>query len=367
MFSSLYETGDGFHPIKVMYTGTDALKEGEGLCYDADYTSAVDGEAATDPCLKRTCRAERGSATNNMRFAGVVVSNYDANPHGMMVEVYPPGSMAYVLAGVNTVLPVGAVAGTILTCSVADADSGRFSLAGYSGRGTAQALETDAGVVKFTTLSGTAAAAYAASVTTITDTGIGTASAVGDRVVVLGGADVTTGGDVTTGELATEGIYAITAIPSADTVQIATDIGDVQISCYVLDDAEHTILAYLQEGPESGLQEFITPQDAVAVSGMTGGVSFLAGGYTMTADSTYTLADGVEPGIRKAFAGLGAITTGNYVITVTSGIQRDGTSALNTATFDAANEFISLVWEGSFGTVNAGYWKADHGAGYAAA
>jgi hypothetical protein len=88
---------------------------------------------------------------------------------------------------------------------------------------------------------------------------------------------------------------------------------------------------------------------------MVGGTTILCGGYTMAADSTATLADGTRIGQHKACAALGALTTQDWLLTVTSGIQMDG-SALATLEFDAANDFAELVWS-SAGNSNAGVWR----------
>ena len=343
---------------KVLYTGSAAVQQGQGFCYDTDFTGSATGEAATDPSAKRMGRVELPSATNNQRFAGVAAQSYAARTGGQHIEIREPGGMAYVLAGVDTVVDT-----TLLTLSASGADQGRFTFQGFGGRGTALALETDAGVVKHTALDGSATAAYAAAVTTITHTAIGTNSAVGDRLVVLGGADDATGGDATLGEMATAGVYTIVSAPTADTVTIATDIGDVDIVCYVLDNEEHPILAYLFDGEESGLQQFVSPQDAVAVASMVGGVTFVCGGYTMAADSTFTLADGVVNGLKKAFVGMGTLTTKDYKITVTSGLRGDGSTGLASVLIDAADEYLVLEWMGSFADNASGVWLCNQYAG----
>lgn len=348
---------------KVFYTGTDAIKKGQGLCYDKDYTSTATGETATDGCELRNHRVEVPSTTNNRRFAGVAVCAYEANALGQEIEIYEPGGLAEILIGQDATLPTSSATGTIMTCSCSATDAGRFTFAGFPGRGSARALETDASGAIFSSLDGSATAAHAASVTTITVTGVGTASTVGDRVVVLGGADDAAGGDATTGELATVGVYTVATTPTADTITIADDIGDVDVSFYILDSSEHTVLAELLDGEESGLQHFISPQDAVAVASTVGGVTYIAGGYTMAADSTFTLADGDTEGMRKAFVALGTLTTKDYVVTVTSGLQGDVSTALAALAFDAANEVASLKWHGNFGLATGGTWVIEQQAG----
>jgi hypothetical protein len=89
---------------------------------------------------------------------------------------------------------------------------------------------------------------------------------------------------------------------------------------------------------------------------MVGGTTFLCGGYTMAADSTCVLADGIKEGQLKAFACLGALGTQDYLITVTSGLKRAGT-ALATLELDAAGEFATLQWFGNLGPGTAGLWN----------
>jgi len=348
-------------PRRVWFSGSTALKKGQGVCFDRDYTTTVDGQTATDPFGGRDSIVQVPASGNNMAFAGVVSQDYAANAAGQMIEIYEPGGVAEILLGADTV-----VGTTLLTCSADSVDAGRFTWQGLPGRGTALALETNASGAKFASIDGSATAAYAASVTTVTATGIGTASAAGDRLVVLGGADDTAGGDAATGEMAVVGTYTIVTAPTANTVTIAEDIGDVDIACYVLGSEEQYALAYLFDGSESGLTEFISPQDAVAVASMVGGTTFICGGYTMAADSTFTLADGTINGMQKRFVCLGALTTQDYLVTVTSGLQGDVSTALASLEFDAAGDQATLEWNGS-GGASTGSWVIKHLAGAAVA
>ncbi len=105
-------------------------------------------------------------------------------------------------------------------------------------------------------------------------------------------------------------------------------------------------LAHLEEGDQSGLVEVVTPA-AGAITCMVGGVTYLAAA-TIGSNATFTLADGTIPGQRKAFHALGTMTTSNVVITVTSGLQNDGATALATITFTGAcstHESV-LEWSG---------------------
>ena len=346
--------------MHVYFTGSTAVKRGQGLCFDTDYSSGtITGHAATDATDQRLRRVELPASGNNLRFAGYAVQDYPARTGGQIVEMAHGEGWAFVLAGVDTVLDT-----TYLTVSVAPGVQGYSDYQGFMGKGTALALQTDAGVVKFTSLDGSTAAATSGGVTTITKTGIGTASSVGDRLVVYGGA--TTAGAAA----GTAGVYPILTITDANNVTIGTDLGAARIACKVLDDADHVVLAYIFDGPESGLTDWTSPRNDAASSPvpMVGGVTFVIGGVTLgTGVSTFTLADGTVNGLRKAFVGMGTLTTNGFVVTVTSGEQKDGASALDTATIDAANEFIALEWAGSFATNTSGVWQEKQSANYTAA
>ena len=350
---------------RVWFPGTTQIRRGMGLCYDLDVTGSDTGQAATDGWGRRGNSVAVPDTTNNLAFAGVASQTYAANSNGQMIDIYEPGGMAYVaVGGAGTV-----VNETILTCSVNTADAGRFTLQGLGGRGSALAMQTlaraDGGSIAFSSFDGSATTAWSSPSLTITSTGVGTACGFGDDdidatdfvVVVLGGADDATGGDASSGEMATTGAYAVVTAPSADTITIATDIGDCDIAFYVIDNSYPVVLAYLFDGEESGLQEVISPQDATAVQSMVGGTTFLCGGYTMAADSTATLADGLRNGQLKAFCGLGTLTTQDWNLTVTSGVDVDATAMANVL-FDAAGEFLVCEWNGLFGAQTAGVWQA---------
>jgi len=318
----------------VFFTGSTAIKRGQGLCFDRDYGTAADHDE------NRDYKVEAPSASNNLNFAGVAAKNYNARTGGQMVEIYEPGSVCDVLVGVDTVVNT-----TIMTCSATATDAGRFTLKGFLGRGSAIALQTETDGQVDDGFAGTAAVAVSAGVSTVTLTGIGTASSAGDRLVVVGGT-------------ATAGVYTIASAPTADTITITGDLGNSTVAtCYVIPANEVTVLAYLFDGEESGLQQIITPADDDASAAMVGGTTFVAGGVTIgTGDSTDTLADGTREGLKKAFCGLGTVTTNDHLVTVTSGLQSDGSTALASAAIDAANEFISLEWTGSFGANTGGLW-----------
>ena len=351
------------HKASVWFSGSTALKKGMGVCYNLDTYTALSGQAVTDAWGRRGNEVQVPGTSNNLAFAGVTTQAYTAKTGGQRIDIWIPGSICEVACGLPTVIN-----STRLTCSVNSADAGRFTLDGFKGRGSALALQTKANAagadITFYSLDGSATAAYAASVTTITKTGIGTACGYGDDdidptefvVVILGGADDATGGDASSGEMATTGEYAVLTAPTEDTITIATDIGDVDVALYVIKNTYPTVLCYLEEGPESGLQEVISPRDALAAQSMVGGTTILCGGYTMAAASTATLADGTANGMRKAYAGLGTLTTSGYAVSASGAIDDDGGSAA-TITLDAAGEYIVLEFNGLFYPgATAGVW-----------
>jgi hypothetical protein len=365
--------------IPVWFPGTTAIRKGRGLCYDIDVAGTGTGETATDPWGRRGNSVALPSTSNNLFFAGVATQYYPAMSGGQRIDIWQPGSICPVQVGFPSTI-FSQTAGTLHTCSVHSADAGAFTFKGLSGRGTAMALETKAqaagGDVTFKSVDGAATTAWSSPSLTITATGVGTACGYGDAtidpteflVIALGGADDAAGGDAATGEMAVTGEYPVVTAPSADTITIATDIGDVDLTFYVIKNTYPCILAYLMEGEESGLQEVLSPQDAVTtIHPMIGGTSIICGGYTMLADSGGTLADGLIEGQKKAVVGLGTLTTKDYVLTVTSGMQKDGATTLASFAIDAAGEEAVMQWHGNVGDSTTGEWFSLQDAGITAA
>lgn len=126
--------------------------------------------------------------------------------------------------------------------------------------------------------------------------------------------------------------------------------------------------AKLQEGPPSGLVENVVANtdgllDGGATTFMVGGVSYLDTDISTGGNATATLADGIVPGMRKAFVAREA-QTNDVVVAVDSGIDghasADGTGALGTITLDADLEEITLNWD-AFDT--NGVWVTQHAVG----
>jgi len=111
--------------VKLWYTGSDAVVQGLGLCYDRDYTdSGVRDVAVAKP-----------SNTNNLTFAGIVAQAYTATTGGQWVYVYEPGAMCDVL--VSQSVSIGGVG----TCIAGGSDAGKIGPLGFMGRGTVQMTE----------------------------------------------------------------------------------------------------------------------------------------------------------------------------------------------------------------------------------
>lgn len=357
---------------KVWFPAGTALRRGVGLCYDPFKVGTGTGETATDRWGRRGNDVFVPSPTFNRYFAGVTMQSYAASAGGTLVDIALPGSVVEIATGLATAIGTSPADGTMLTCSASSADAGRFTLKGLPGQGSAIALQTvaraDGGDIAFASFDGTMTTAWT-TVTTITKTGIGTACGNGDATIdptefviaVVAGATTANGTiPVTVGE------YAVLTAPTADTITIAenimTDSAAAAIVGYVIKNSYPTVLAYLMDGEESGLQEVLSMDSATAVASMTGGATFVAGGITLAVDSTFTLPDDTSEGLKKVFAGLGALTTGNYQITVTSGVEADNT-ALAGITVDAADEHITLEWRGSYGGGSGGHWRELSSAG----
>jgi len=343
---------------RVWFPGTTAIRKGMGLCYDLDVYGTDTGQAVTDGWGRRGNSVAVPDTSNNLAFAGVATQRYEAKSNGQMIDIWEPGGFAEVAVGLATVINE-----TLLTCSVNSADAGRFTLQGLPGRGTAIAMQTLArasgGAITFSSLDGTATSSWSSPSLTITKSGIGTACGYGDDdidptefvAVVLGGA---TDADGTT-DIATKGAYPVVTAPTADTITIATDIGDVDVTLYVIKNTYPTVLAYLMDGDESGLQEVLTPKHDTAIQSMVGGTTFLCGGYTMATASSSVLADGLRNGQLKAFCCMGTLSS-DWDLELTSCVDAGGTGKTGIL-FDAAGEYAVLEWNGSFGGQVAGLWQ----------
>lgn len=319
----------------VIYEGTTDLFKGQGLCYNFDKGTATDADG------NRMNYVELPSTTNNRWFAGVTVQSYKADPAGFrIITIAEPGSVAEVAVDQATTLGT-----TVLTCSTVTGHKGIFSYAGLMGRGTAIALQTKAaattGPVGAISASTDGSAVTSADGVTITKTGLFANALVGDYVYVLGG-----GTKDSSAVQATQGRYTIVTRTSDDVVVVDRSICVSAAISIVVVRKNPTVLAWLCDGEESGLTEWVSPKTAAAAQHMVGGTTFVAGGMTMADDSTATLANGTRLGERKYVVCKGTLTTKDWVLTVTTGVKNDGTTAITTITFDAAAEQALFEWTG---------------------
>ena len=118
----------------VWFTGSAALYEGMGVCFNFD---TITGAAATLADGNRGNEVELPSATNARYFAGVAARDYSAHSGGQMIEIHEPGSFCNVYAKANCTLGSGR-----LTCEAGGTYAGYFRLAGLEGQGSARPLQT---------------------------------------------------------------------------------------------------------------------------------------------------------------------------------------------------------------------------------
>lgn len=379
--STQHEKGFYFKKAEFIYRGTAALKKGRGMCFDLDYANAsITGEKAADPFGTRGLKEiQVPSASNANRFAGVLTMNVPVNPNGHVrkVQLYLPGACAMVSQRVISTVGI-----TRLTCIVdqtaGDGVSGVFGHGGLTGKGSAIALQTLAaatgGNLAKANDTGTATGVYASNtgLTTVTLTGAGTAlgydgttiAADGYELTVVGGAVAATG-HATVGR-AIEGVYPVVNATGSNTFTVRGDTGDAAMTTF-LTKKDLLMLAYLEDGDESGLSEYVTPKVSAASQFVLtqGGTTFVVGGLTLGGDSTATLADpvtigGLGDGARKGFYALATNSSNSYLITVTSGLKQAGTS-LSNIDFLTAGEYTMLVFNGNYGPGTAGLWRIISG------
>lgn len=351
--SGRYEGQPVTKPRKVFYTGDDALDKGIGLCYERDATSP---DAATVASGWRDNRVELPNQSNNNDFAGVTAKAYRAVTGGQWIEIYEPGSVCEIAVGMDTVSGT-----TILTCSAGlSGDRGRFTWGGYMGRGTAKALQT---VTALKESIYTGAAALDSAGVVLTDsaaTFVTNGVAAGDRVYIIAGEDDGT-------NAATPGQYEVESVDSETQLTLtsaASDGGTMQVSYYVMTGNKRA-LAYLYDGPESGLQEIVCPDspghataDTFTIMGT--GVTRLMGGVTIATGNSRAPLPNAQLGQTKAIICTGTLTTNDAEIEldtngwqakvldeVTTGQTPQGAPlTMHALTFDAANEVAYLEFHG---------------------
>lgn len=313
-------------PKKAWFTGTTALLKGQGVCYD------VDRGTDTDVDERRMRHVTLPSQDNHRMFAGVASVAYPTSTAGREIIIFEPGSTCDVALTVDVV-----VGKTTVTCSCGVADAGLFGQPGFAGRGTALALQTNASGQLTGEIDGTGS--LVASSLTLTGTGFDDASE-GDNIFILAGQS---DGTNTIAPLAT----TIATVTNDSTVVLAavTGAAGTAVCSYAVTSATSppTCLAYLQTGEESGLVEWISSTDNVAVPITETGHTFLHGGGTQdTGDSVHTLTTYSPLGSRKSIKLIGALTTHDFLLTV-AGIRKDGSTSLASLEFDADGDTATLT------------------------
>ena len=331
-------------PRTVYLNETVAIKKGQGLCYQHD--AALTGYAVTveTPARGNVVKLPDGQPAsgipNNFHFAGVAAMDYAAGSALRPITIYEPGSICHVLAGIDTTAHQ-----TIMCCSAqADCNPGHFTQEGAllgDARGYARALTTQ---TNLKASDYTATATLDATGLILTDSGATFSTngvVAGDKVYIVAGENDGTNA-VTAGE------YTVSSVDSETQLTLtaaAADGGTMEVSYYIQAD-NPLVLAKLLDGPESGLLEWFTPANGAQTAIMIGGMTHLHGGFTPSADSTYTLADGAayNHGGWEAFVLHGALGTNDFLMTLTNGKQIDQSTQMQTAELDGDGDTLYLQW-----------------------
>ena len=357
-----------------VYLGTSALVKGRGMCFDLDYLTTTVGERAIDPFGARGLKVvERPKNSNNNAFAGTLTQNYPARTSGLqLVELALPGGCAMIAQRATSVINTG-----LLTCVVGEDDSGNvtginglFGYGGFPGKGSAIPLETlavaDEGDMPMQEITGVCTSVYASGtgLTTFTcATGtpgtfmgyVAAAIAATDyEATVWGGA---TAADSTT-ERCPSGVYPVVQATGATTFTVTGDCGDG--ACTVTITKKNLLkLAYLMDGPESGLSAYFLPETAAVITPVIdSGMIIVLGGLTMAADCEPVINDGTIDGMRLGFYQLATLVTKEMLINITSGFTLSGAGiaggTLSTIEFNTAGEWCTLEWH-QFGPAASTY------------
>lgn len=318
----------------VKYTGTDALFEGEPVCYDIAHGTA------TAQTGERHNVVTRPTTSNNRAFAGVAARSYPASATGQFIEIYGPGSQ-----GVNVALGVDTVIGTgILTFTVGA--TGRFVKAGFVGRGSIIPRQTVTALLESSMTGAWSLATDGVTLTVADTTGI----AAGDTVVFLGSEDEGSSKKITPGKYTVASVTNGTVLVLTASAVAATPAAALTCTGFIYC-GNPVCQADLMDGPESGGVEFISPPNAGGdnLAHMAGGVTYICGGVTLAADSECELADGTILGELKGFVCLGTMTTSDVVVDlVTGGIVLAGTALAEVNAIDAAGDACYLQWFGKW-------------------
>lgn len=329
----------------VQFTGaaSTTYDKGTGVCYDRDYGTAGDAEG------ERDSKVEVPSSSNNHRFAGVLVNavNFSATLTEQWCEIYEPGGFAEIALYGNTTVNVGRI-----TClHNGGANTARFGQMGFPGRGSAipyqtvtNLLESDTdglGVIDATDM-------ITLTVADSSDFEVGVT-----RILMLAGENDGTA-------TFAPGLYDLASISSDTEVVLDSMIADVvstgtvTVSFVVIDGDNPTCLAYLEDGVESGMVDWLSPLNAgqVGLAYSPYGKTYIGGVGTLDADCDVTFADGLVFGQRKGFFVHGDIGGSDFTLDfVTNGLQLDGSALTEVLTMDDVGDAVYLEWMGIWRTI----------------
>jgi len=316
---------------KVLLVGTagDVFRRGVGVAYNRDYGTAATREESRDN------RVEALATANHCDFAGVLDETVTLPSTGQAeVIINLPGSICDVAIGSDTVINA-----TVLHALAASGAPGVFrDDVGFYAKGAALALQTVTSGKLVESLDGSAVVAT----NTVTKTGLFAGAAAGDFLVIL--ASSTAAGAAG----ATPGIYEIDSVTSDDVGVLVDAPGDGDLACYVVSGNPVALCKLLDGEPSSGCIEWVSPLDNAATQSMVGGFTHVLGGVVLgSGDATSTLANGTRMGEKKGFIEHGALGTQDYLITVTLGLQLNGSTDLNTIEMDADADVSVLEWVGT--------------------
>lgn len=122
----------------VWYEGTDALAEGEAVCYN------ILSGTATETDGRRSSHVIRPTAATADAFAGVAARNYPAKTGGQFVEINLPGSRSVIVALSTGNTTIGVTNLVFLYGTGA----GKFVANTAVGQGSALATQTTTGASK---------------------------------------------------------------------------------------------------------------------------------------------------------------------------------------------------------------------------
>ncbi len=154
-------------------------------------------------------------------------------------------------------------------------------------------------------------------------------------------------------ESVTCGDFVTCIVGGADVGQWTKDpLGMIGIGCarvmQTRTDEGYVMAELIPWGNQCGLLEMVTLTSAGGAHTFTIAGTTLVSSGALAADATYTLADGLFVGQRKAFHLTVTETMNNdLLITVTNGIQIDGTTALVSMELDGNGDFAILEWTGT--------------------